>query len=104
MRPRPAGALRNAVLSTAPGGPCENMAFHFRDVEMPLLAMHLRCIHFRSALANVRPHMPAVLELLSSGRITPQLIATEVLPFDTAAEAISTAGLKTASGGGPPAP
>jgi threonine dehydrogenase-like Zn-dependent dehydrogenase len=87
-------ALRNAVLSTAPGGHCENMAFHFRDVEMPLLAMHLRCINFRSALANVRPHMPAVLELLSSGRITPQLIATDVLPFDTAAEAIPTAGFK----------
>jgi threonine dehydrogenase-like Zn-dependent dehydrogenase len=86
--------LRNAVLATAPGGHCENMAFHFRDVEMPLLAMHLRCIHFRSALANVRPHMPAVLELLSSGRITPELIATEVLPFDTAAEAIPTAGFK----------
>jgi threonine dehydrogenase-like Zn-dependent dehydrogenase len=86
--------LRNAVLATAPGGHCENMAFHFRDVEMPLLAMHLRCIHFRSSLANVRPHMPAVLELLSSGRITPELIATEVLPFDTAAEAIPTAGFK----------
>jgi threonine dehydrogenase-like Zn-dependent dehydrogenase len=87
-------ALRSAVLSTAPGGHCENMAFHFRDVEMPLLAMHLRCIHFRSALANVRPHIPAVLELLSSGRITPQLIATDVLAFDTAAEAIPAAGFK----------
>jgi threonine dehydrogenase-like Zn-dependent dehydrogenase len=38
--------------------------------------------------------MPAVLELLSSGRITPELITTEVLPFDTAAEAIPTAGFK----------
>jgi alcohol dehydrogenase len=87
-------ALRNAVLSTAPGGHCENMAFHFRDVEMPLLAMHLRCVHFRSSLANVRPHMPAVLELLSSGRIVPQLVATDVLPFETAAEAIPSAGFK----------
>jgi alcohol dehydrogenase len=87
-------ALRNALLATAPGGHCESMAFHFRDVELPLLAMHLKCIHFRSALANARPHMPAVLELLASGRINPQLVATAVLPFDTAAEALPDAGFK----------
>jgi threonine dehydrogenase-like Zn-dependent dehydrogenase len=87
-------SLRNAVLATAPGGVCENMAFHFSDVEMPLLAMHLKCMHFRSALANARPHMPAVLELLSSGRIHPQLAVTEVLAFDTAADALPGAGFK----------
>jgi hypothetical protein len=38
--------------------------------------------------------MPAVLELLSSGRIAPQLVTSEVLPFDTAAEALPTAGFK----------
>jgi len=27
------------------------MAFHFREVELPLLAMHLKCLHFRTALA-----------------------------------------------------
>ena len=70
------------------------MAFHFRDVELPLLAMHLKCIHFRSSLANARPHMPAVLELLASGAINPEVVATGVLPFDTAAEALPRAGFK----------
>jgi alcohol dehydrogenase len=87
-------ALRNALLATAPGGHCENMAFFFREVELPLLVMHLRGIHFCSSVAHARVHMPAVLQLLSSGRITPQLVATDVLPFDTAAEALPEAGFK----------
>jgi threonine dehydrogenase-like Zn-dependent dehydrogenase len=87
-------ALRQALLATAPGGHCENFGFHFNDVEMPLLVMHMKCLHFRSALSNARSHMPAVLELLSSGRIRPQLVATEVLAFDSAADALPTAGFK----------
>jgi threonine dehydrogenase-like Zn-dependent dehydrogenase len=61
---------------------------------MPLLAMHLKCLHFRSSLSNARSYMPAVLQLLSSGRINPQLVATDVLPFDSAADALPTAGFK----------
>jgi threonine dehydrogenase-like Zn-dependent dehydrogenase len=87
-------ALRNALLATAPGGQCESMAFHFSEVPMPLLAMHLRCVHFRTSLCNARPHVPEVLQLLSSGRIDPQLIQTDVLEFDTAADTLLGAGWK----------
>jgi threonine dehydrogenase-like Zn-dependent dehydrogenase len=86
--------LREALLATAPGGHCESTVFHFQDVELPLLAMHLNCLTLRSSLSNARSHMPAVLELLSSGRINPQLVTTDVLPFDTAAQALATAGFK----------
>ncbi len=86
--------LRDALLATAPGGHCENTVFHFKDVELPLLAMHLNCLTLRSSLSNARSYMPAVLELLSSGRIRPQLVATETLPFDTAAETLTNAGFK----------
>ena len=87
-------ALRNAVLATAPGGHCESMAFHFSDVPMPLLAMHLKCVNFRTSLCNARHHIPAVLELLSSGRINPELIQTDLLAFDSAAERLLQAGAK----------
>jgi threonine dehydrogenase-like Zn-dependent dehydrogenase len=87
-------ALNHALLATAPAGHCENMAFFFSGVELPLLAMHLRGVHFRSSLANARVHMPAVLALLSSGRINPRAVHTEVLPLDTAAEALPGAGFK----------
>jgi threonine dehydrogenase-like Zn-dependent dehydrogenase len=87
-------ALRHALLATAPAGHCENMAFFFSGVELPLLAMHLRGVQFRSSLANARVHMPAVLALLSSGRINPSAVHTEVLPFETAAEELPSAGFK----------
>jgi alcohol dehydrogenase len=70
------------------------MAFHFADVAMPLLAMHLRCVHFRSSLANVRPHIPEVLALIASGRIDPELVRTSLLPFGSLAETLLDAGSK----------
>ena len=87
-------ALRNAVLATAPGGHCESMAFHFSEVPMPLLAMHLKCVHFRTSLCNARPHIPDVLALIASGRIDPERIQTGVLPFQTLADTLLTAGSK----------
>jgi threonine dehydrogenase-like Zn-dependent dehydrogenase len=86
--------LRKCLLATAPGGRCESTVFHFADVEVPLIVMHLNCLTLRSSLANVRPHMPAVLEMLSRRRIDPELVTTDVLPFDTAAEALPRAGFK----------
>jgi len=87
-------ALRNAILATAPGGRCESMAFHFSDVPVPLLAMHLKCVSFRSSLCNARTHIPDVLRLLASGRVDPRLIQTDVLPFESAAEQLLGAGAK----------
>jgi threonine dehydrogenase-like Zn-dependent dehydrogenase len=87
-------ALRAAILATAPGGKVENLGFHFADVELPLPAMHFKCLHFRSAMSNARPLIPDVLALLASGRIAPARVQTAVLPFDTAAEALPTAGFK----------
>ncbi len=77
-------ALRAALLATAPAGHCESMALHFSEVPMPLLAMHMKCIHFRSSLCDARAHVPAVLRLLASGRIDPELIRTDLLPFEQA--------------------
>ena len=87
-------ALRSAILATAPGGQVENLGFHFADVELPLPAMHFRCLHFRSAMSNARPLIPEVLALLASGRIAPTQVQTAVLPFDAAVEALPTAGFK----------
>jgi alcohol dehydrogenase len=87
-------ALRAALLATAPAGHCESMAFHFAEVPLPLLAMHLKCIHFRSSLCDARTHIPAVLRLLSSGRIDPELIRTDLLPFESAADELLGAGMK----------
>jgi threonine dehydrogenase-like Zn-dependent dehydrogenase len=88
------GALRAALLASAPGGWVENLGFHFADVALPLTAMHFKCVTFRSAMSNARPLIPQVLALLSSARITPRRVQTAVLAFDQAAEALPTAGFK----------
>ncbi|WP_433725646.1 zinc-dependent alcohol dehydrogenase [Nocardia sp. CA-129566] len=87
-------ALRNAILATAPGGYVESSSFYFADIELPVPAMHMKGIHFCSALSNARAHMPEVLNLLSSGRLHPDRIITDVIAFDSADEAMPTAGFK----------
>jgi len=87
-------ALRAALLATGPAGEVENLGFHFADVPLPVAAMHFKCLTFRSALSNARPLIPEVLALVASGRISPRLIQTAVLPFDEAADALPSAGFK----------
>jgi threonine dehydrogenase-like Zn-dependent dehydrogenase len=89
-----ASVLQKALLATAPGGFVENLAFHFADVPLPVAAMHFKCLTFRSALSNARPLFDDVLALLASGRIEPRRVQTAVLPFETAADALPTAGFK----------
>jgi threonine dehydrogenase-like Zn-dependent dehydrogenase len=87
-------ALRAAILATGPGGAVENLGFHFADVPLPVAAMHFKCMTFRSAMSNARPLIPEVLALVASGRISPRLVQTAVLPFEEAAEALPGAGFK----------
>jgi threonine dehydrogenase-like Zn-dependent dehydrogenase len=86
--------LRSCLLALSPGGHCVNTVFHFSDVTLPLLAMHFNCVTLQSGLSNARCYMPAVLRLLSSGRLHPQLIATDVLDFEEAVDALPRSGCK----------
>ncbi len=61
---------------------------------MPLLHMFLNCLTLTGGLSHARPNMPAVLDLIAGGHISPGLVATDVLAFDTAADAIPSAGFK----------
>lgn len=88
------GTLRSCLLSTEPNGVCVNTSLHFADPQLPLLHMFLNCVTLTGGLSHARPNMPAVLALIAGGRITPGLVATDVLPFDTAADAIASAGFK----------
>lgn len=88
------GALRTCLLGTEPDGVCVNTSLHFSDPQMPLLHMFLNCLTLTGGLSHARANMPAVLDLIAGGRISPRLVATDVLAFDTAAEAIPSAGFK----------
>jgi alcohol dehydrogenase len=86
--------MRLCLLATEPDGVCVNTSPHFADPELPVLHMFLNCLTLTGGLSHARPNMPSVLALISSGRIAPALVATEVLDFDTAAAAIPEAGFK----------
>jgi threonine dehydrogenase-like Zn-dependent dehydrogenase len=88
------GTLRSCLLATEPDGVCVNTSLHFADPPVPLLHMFLNCLTLTGGLSHARANMPAVLALLAGGRIAPQRVRTGVLPFETAAEAIPTAGFK----------
>jgi threonine dehydrogenase-like Zn-dependent dehydrogenase len=88
------GALRTCLLATEPDGVCVNTSLHFADPQIPMLHMFLNCLTLTGGLSHARTNMPAVLDLIAAGRISPGLVATDVLPFDTAADAIPTAGFK----------
>jgi len=44
--------------------------------------------------SRARANIPAVLSLVSGHRITPGLVATDILPFGSAAETMASAGFK----------
>ncbi|HEX4564665.1 MAG TPA: hypothetical protein VH115_09440, partial [Solirubrobacteraceae bacterium] len=88
------GALRTCLLTTEAGGVCENTVLHFSDPEVPLLHMFLNCLTLTGGLSHARANMPAALALLSGGRISPGLVASDILAFEDAAEEMAGAGFK----------
>jgi len=86
--------LRTCLFAAEPDGVCVNTSLHFADPEVPLLHMFLNCLTLTGGLSHARANIPAVLASIAGGHITPGLVATDVLAFETAAEAIVEAGFK----------
>jgi threonine dehydrogenase-like Zn-dependent dehydrogenase len=86
--------LRACLLATEPGGVCVNTVLHFVDPQLPLLHMFLNCLTLTGGLSHARNNIQPVLAMLSSQRIQPGRVTTDILPFDSAAESIPTAGFK----------
>ena len=93
MSPNPAG-LACALRSVAPGGVCTSIGLYFSEPPFPLLHMWTRGVRFHTGPSNARAHMPHVLELVQTGRIRPELITSEVVPWDDAAEGLAYPSLK----------
>lgn len=87
--------LSNALLSTAHGGTCIDTGIYFTSsVPMPLLGMYGTGLTFVTGRAQVRTHMAAVLDEITSGRFDPSLVTTMVAPMDEAADAFATSHTK----------
>ena len=82
-------SLALALRSTEPDGECTSTGIIFEpETPVPLLEMYTSGIHFHTGRAQARPHIPAILELVAEGRLHPDLVTSNVVAWDDAAEAV----------------
>jgi alcohol dehydrogenase len=82
-----ADGLRLALRSTAPGGHCTHAAPLFvNDVSVPMLELYTVGVHVHAGRAAARPAIPAILSLVAAGRLHPERVTSDVVPWDAAAD------------------
>ena len=81
-----AAGLACAVRSTEDLGLLTVVGIVFGEAALPVLEMYSRGITVHTSRADSRRHLPAVLELASSGAFDPLAVPTTTVPFDQAAE------------------
>jgi alcohol dehydrogenase len=86
----PAG-LACALRSTEPDGTATSAGIYWGGATpVPLFEMYTKGITFRTGRVHARSLIPEVLELIRAGRIRPEQVTTAVVPWDDAADALST--------------
>lgn len=84
----PAG-LACALRSTEPGGICTSVGIYFEPLTpIPLLEMYGIGVHFHTGRAQVRPAIPAILDMVAAGRLRPELVTSNVVDWDDAPDAM----------------
>ena len=82
-------SLACACRSTEAGGHCTHVGILYEpETPVPLLEMYTTSIHLHVGRAMARATIPAVLDLVASGRFDPTRVTDRVVPFGQAAEAL----------------
>jgi alcohol dehydrogenase len=82
-------SLACACRSTAPGGDCTHVGILYEpETPVPLLEMYTTGVNLHAGRAMARAAMPAVLDLVSSGRVDPTLVTDRVVAWEDAAQAL----------------
>jgi len=78
-----------ALSATAPCGTCTSVSGGATaSANLPLQAMYLKGVRYEISRVHARATAPAVLDLVSAGRLDPGAIITRVVTFDEAPEAM----------------
>jgi alcohol dehydrogenase len=80
--------LAAALNHTAEEGICSSAGGLHRTARIPSALMFGRNVTCRIARSHARATIPHVLELMQEGRLSPELVTTEVAPIDEAPQAI----------------
>jgi alcohol dehydrogenase len=83
----PAG-LACALRSVEPYGVCTSVGVYFEDAPLPLLEMYARGVHFVTGRVDARPAIPEILAAVRDGRLAPEVVNSDVVPWEAAHEAI----------------
>ena len=77
-----------AIRALAPGGVCTAVGFYFRcGTPLPLWHMYLKGARLHVGIANPRADLPALLDLIASGRFDPARVTARTSRWDEAADA-----------------
>ncbi len=98
LRPRPAAplvidvsvnGLGLALAKTAPDGICTSSGSLHRSARIPALHMYARNVTLHFGRTHARGVMPAVLELIGSGALRPELVTSDVARLADAPRALA---------------
>jgi len=89
-----ADALRCAIRSTEPEGQCSSVGCHFSDIEMPMMDMYVRGIHFYTGRGQGRPNIEKAMAFLDAKRFDVSLVTTDIAGFDDGPQVLASAPMK----------
>jgi threonine dehydrogenase-like Zn-dependent dehydrogenase len=84
-----ARGLHLALTATEPGGVCTDTGIYVKDVALPLWRMYTVGMRFVTARVSARTVLPAVLDLVASGRLDPSIATATTASFLDAPKAWS---------------
>jgi alcohol dehydrogenase len=84
-----ADGLRLALKATDNGGVCTDTGIHLGDVPLPLGAVYTTGVTFVTGRVAARRDIPAVLDLVRTGRLDPSVVTTTTVGWDDAPAAWS---------------
>ncbi len=84
-----ADGLGCALRSTGPDGVCTSIGIYLRDTAVPLFQMYVNGISFRTGRGHARRAIPALIDLVASGRLHPELVTSQVAGWESAPDALA---------------
>jgi alcohol dehydrogenase len=78
-----------AIRATEPAGICIDTGIHAEDVALPLFRMYTTGVTFVTGRVAARHHLPAVLDLVATGRLDPSAVTATAVRWDDAPDAWS---------------
>ncbi|HEY8608387.1 MAG TPA: alcohol dehydrogenase catalytic domain-containing protein [Noviherbaspirillum sp.] len=89
-----AESLASAIRSTEPEGMCSSVGVQFGDIPFPMQEMYAKGIHFYTGRGKGRPNFEAALDFVTARRVRPELVISEIQPFDMADEVLAAPSMK----------